>query len=140
MTQAQRLKRVFGVEINCAGCGGKLNVIANIEEPEAIGKILAASGEHRDGPASSRAAARRVKTGQRLPKMATPRQAIPARIAGQGVWHPGDRLSRVGPRGESAGRSVLRRPGCIGRGQRCQARQIGEPLPAAGAAMPPGRE
>lgn len=42
MSWAQRLKRVFGVEINtCARCGGKLKVIASIEEPEVIGRILA---------------------------------------------------------------------------------------------------
>jgi hypothetical protein len=42
MTWAQRLKRVFGIEINtCARCGGKLAVIASIEEPELIAKILA---------------------------------------------------------------------------------------------------
>jgi hypothetical protein len=45
MTWAQRLKRVFGIEIStCARCGGKLAVIASIEEPELIAKILA----HRD--------------------------------------------------------------------------------------------
>jgi hypothetical protein len=33
---------VFGIEINtCARCGGKLKVIASIEEPELIAKILA---------------------------------------------------------------------------------------------------
>ena len=32
----------FGVEIDCcAGCGGRLKVIASIEEPELIAKILA---------------------------------------------------------------------------------------------------
>ncbi len=37
-----RAKRVFGVEINtCARCGGKRKVIASIEEPEVIAKILA---------------------------------------------------------------------------------------------------
>ena len=42
MTWAQRLKRVFGVEINtCARCGGKLRIIAAIEEPQVIAKILA---------------------------------------------------------------------------------------------------
>jgi hypothetical protein len=42
MTWAQRLKRVFGIDIDtCARCGGKLKVIASIEEPEAIAKILA---------------------------------------------------------------------------------------------------
>ena len=41
MSWAQRLKRVFGIEIDsCARCGGKLEVIASIEEPEVIAKIL----------------------------------------------------------------------------------------------------
>jgi hypothetical protein len=35
MNWAQRLKRVFGVEIeHCTGCGGKLAIIASIEEPQ----------------------------------------------------------------------------------------------------------
>ena len=34
MCWAQRLKRVFGIDIEtCTGCGGKLKVIASIEEP-----------------------------------------------------------------------------------------------------------
>ncbi len=38
---ARRLKRVFGVEVEvCARCGGKLKIIASIEEPEVIAKIL----------------------------------------------------------------------------------------------------
>lgn len=42
MSWAQRLKRVFGIEIDlCARCGGKLKVIASIEEPEVIARILA---------------------------------------------------------------------------------------------------
>ena len=42
MSWAQRLKRVFGIEIDsCARCGGKLEVIASIEEPEVIAKSLA---------------------------------------------------------------------------------------------------
>jgi hypothetical protein len=42
MSCVQRLKRVFGVEINtCARCGGKLEVIASIEEPGVIARILA---------------------------------------------------------------------------------------------------
>jgi hypothetical protein len=42
MTWAQRLKRVFGVEIHtCTRCGGTLQVIASIEDPEVIAKILA---------------------------------------------------------------------------------------------------
>jgi hypothetical protein len=42
MNWAKRLKRVFGIDIEaCARCGGKLAVIASIEEPEVIAKILA---------------------------------------------------------------------------------------------------
>jgi len=42
MTWAQRLKRVFSIEIDtCARCGGMLRVIASIEEPQIIAKILA---------------------------------------------------------------------------------------------------
>jgi len=41
MTWAQRLKRVFSIEIDtCARCGGKLRVIASIEELQIIAKIL----------------------------------------------------------------------------------------------------
>jgi Putative transposase/Transposase zinc-binding domain len=43
MSWAKRLKRVFGVDIEaCARCGGKLKIIASIEEPAVIAKILAA--------------------------------------------------------------------------------------------------
>jgi len=39
---ARRLKRVFGIEIEqCVRCGGRLKVIASIEEPELIERILA---------------------------------------------------------------------------------------------------
>jgi hypothetical protein len=39
---ARRLKRVFGIEIEqCVRCGGRLQVIASIEEPELIERILA---------------------------------------------------------------------------------------------------
>jgi hypothetical protein len=41
MRWAQRLKRVFGIEIeSCEQCGGKVRVIASIEDPAVIGKIL----------------------------------------------------------------------------------------------------
>jgi hypothetical protein len=37
---ARRLKGVFGIEIeSCARCGGKLKIIASIEEPQLIAKI-----------------------------------------------------------------------------------------------------
>ena len=42
MNRARRLRRVFGVEIEqCVHCGGRLKVIASIEEPELIEHILA---------------------------------------------------------------------------------------------------
>jgi hypothetical protein len=45
MSWAQRLKRVFAIQIDrCARCHGRLRVIASIEEPEVIARILA----HRD--------------------------------------------------------------------------------------------
>ena len=41
MSWARRLKRVFGIEIeDCARCGGKLRILASIEEPEVIATIL----------------------------------------------------------------------------------------------------
>ena len=48
MTWAQRLKRVFVIEIErCLGCGGRLKVIASIEQPNVIERILAHLGEDR---------------------------------------------------------------------------------------------
>jgi hypothetical protein len=42
MSWARRLKRVFGIEIDtCTRCGGALKIIASIEEPEVVAKILA---------------------------------------------------------------------------------------------------
>jgi len=42
MSWVQRLKRVLRIDIEaCARCGGKLKVIASIEEPAVIAKILA---------------------------------------------------------------------------------------------------
>ncbi len=38
----QGLKRVFKLDLqSCEGCGGQVGVIASVEEPAAIGKILA---------------------------------------------------------------------------------------------------
>ena len=49
MTWAQRLKRVFNIDIEtCNQCGGKVKVIASIEDPDVIQKILA----HLDGKSS----------------------------------------------------------------------------------------
>jgi hypothetical protein len=41
MTWAQRLKRVFNIDVNaCGHCGGTLRIVASIEEPTAIRAIL----------------------------------------------------------------------------------------------------
>lgn len=41
MSWARRLKRVFGIQIDsCVRCGGKLKIIANIEDQQVIAKIL----------------------------------------------------------------------------------------------------
>ena len=42
MSWAQRLKRVFKLDLSsCEGCGGQVRVIACLEDPLVIGKILA---------------------------------------------------------------------------------------------------
>jgi len=41
MTWAQRLKRVFQIDVEtCRACGGTVRIIACIEDPLVIGKIL----------------------------------------------------------------------------------------------------
>lgn len=54
-TWAQRLKRVFAIDIEkCEKCGGKLKVIASIEDPDVIDKILKHLGlDQASGPHSS---------------------------------------------------------------------------------------
>ncbi|MFN7428126.1 MAG: IS91 family transposase, partial [bacterium] len=50
MRWAQRLKRVFGIEIEaCARWGARLKIVASIEGPGVIARILA----HRDRPSGS---------------------------------------------------------------------------------------
>ena len=50
MTWEKRLKRVFSIDITaCDKCGGDVRIIASIEDPAVIMKILA----HLDGKASS---------------------------------------------------------------------------------------
>ena len=47
MTWAQRLKRVFGIDIEtCPACGGALRIIARIEDPAVINKILTHIGKN----------------------------------------------------------------------------------------------
>ena len=41
MTWAQRLKRVFNIDVNaCGHCGGTVRILASIEEPTAIRAIV----------------------------------------------------------------------------------------------------
>jgi hypothetical protein len=56
MTWARRLKRVFNIEIEqCVRCGGRLKVLASIEEPALIARILAHRRERgqEDAPVAS---------------------------------------------------------------------------------------
>ena len=47
MTWSQRLKRVFGIDIEtCPACGGALRIIARIEDPAVIDKILTHIGKN----------------------------------------------------------------------------------------------
>lgn len=42
MTWAQRLKRIFGIDMEaCAACGGEVRIVAGIEIGEVIEKVLA---------------------------------------------------------------------------------------------------
>jgi hypothetical protein len=46
-TIAQRLKRVFGIDVyTCGHCGGTVRIVASIEEPTAIRAILAHFAKH----------------------------------------------------------------------------------------------
>jgi hypothetical protein len=64
MTWAQRLKRVFGIEIEtCEQCGGKVKVIASIEDPTVIGRILGHLAS-RELPAGSRPPSRGPPQGE----------------------------------------------------------------------------
>ncbi len=54
MTWAKRLKRVFNIDIEtCSECGGDVRVVASIEDPAVIKKILT----HLDNTASFAATA-----------------------------------------------------------------------------------
>jgi hypothetical protein len=65
MTWAQRLKRVFNIDIEiCNRCGGAVKIIACIEDPVVIEKILT----HLDRKAAGGAA-------RRLPPCRAPPQA-----------------------------------------------------------------
>ena len=66
LTWAQRLKRVFAIDIEvCRRCGGKLRVIASIEDPPVIERILEHLGCH-SGPADPAHPSRGPPRGDRL--------------------------------------------------------------------------
>jgi len=47
MTWAQRLKRIFNIDVStCIHCGGSVRIVASIEEPTAIRAILAHFEKH----------------------------------------------------------------------------------------------
>lgn len=50
MTGAQRLKRVFRIDIEQSACGGQLKIIASIEQPQVIQKILDHLAQPARGP------------------------------------------------------------------------------------------
>jgi len=50
MSWAQRLKRVFQIDIHQCACGGKLKILASIEEPLIINRILEHLERHARGP------------------------------------------------------------------------------------------
>jgi hypothetical protein len=57
MSWAQRLKRAFDIDIEvCERCGGMVKIIASIEDPEVIGRILEhlAAPRRRFGPRHAR--------------------------------------------------------------------------------------
>ncbi len=55
MTWAQRLRRVFNIDIEiCSACGGSVRIVACIEAPEIIGKILAHLERKTLGPETTR--------------------------------------------------------------------------------------
>ena len=55
MTWAQRLKRVFAIEIEkCEKCGGPVRIIASIEDPDVIQKILKHLGLDQDSDPQNR--------------------------------------------------------------------------------------
>ncbi|MEZ5555274.1 MAG: transposase [Haliea sp.] len=67
MTWAQRLKRVFGIDIEtCPACGGSMRVIACIEAPDVIEKIL----DHLDSKTAE------CKATQRPPSRAPPQRGL----------------------------------------------------------------
>lgn len=58
MTWAQRLKRVFQLDLSQCACGGRLKMLASIEDPATIRRILDHLERHARGPPASSTAVR----------------------------------------------------------------------------------
>ena len=58
MTWAQRLKRVFQLDLSQCACGGRLKMLASIEDPATIRRILDHLERHARGPPASSVAVR----------------------------------------------------------------------------------
>ena len=92
MSGAQRLKRVFGIEIEtCLQCGGKVKVIASIEDPAVIARIL------------WHVAAREAPVGSRPPALAAGRDAVCSAQSGGFEWIGGTVVVRLPAPGSSRG-------------------------------------
>jgi hypothetical protein len=67
MNWVRRLKRVFAIDMEkCAQCGGRVRIIAAIEDPEVIEKILRHLGlEERERSASEALPSRTPKSSKR---------------------------------------------------------------------------
>jgi len=85
MSWAQRLKRVFDIDIEtCEYCGGALKIIASIENPQLIGKILEhlerTGATHSPPPARHRQSQRQNCSNNLISSMDALRVEQPGRI------------------------------------------------------------
>ena len=100
MTWAQRLKQVFGIDIEtCPACGGTVRIIACFEDPDVIETILA----HLDAKAAEPEATRRPSAGRHPSRDCSTRPGNPAMTSfglcrqrrGKGVARRGNRQEGV---------------------------------------------
>jgi hypothetical protein len=67
MSWARLLKRVFDIDIDhCPNCGGRLKIIAAIQDPPVIVKILSHLGLPTRAPPRASAASRFIPNGLRV--------------------------------------------------------------------------
>ena len=122
MNWAQRLTRVFGIEIDtCQCCGGTLRIIASIEQPEVFAKIL--SYLERTEP-------------QPHPRQLPPGGAVPAAVNSKGRGDGADR-SRGGLGSVCAGMQGRDFGSADPGDAACQARDSAAGSASGGACWPP---